>query len=129
MSLRERHAGTGLQILLECDSPFFVGELDDDVNLPRPATRRVRAAPGVMRGKARGEMRSQSCVVTAWISSASDDVDEALRSGHAIRDSNWAAVGRSKNPTSCRGWLSGMTTKVAAGSLVGEGWPANRSSD
>jgi hypothetical protein len=47
MSLRERHAGTGLQILLESDSPFFVGELDDDVNLPRAAADRVRHVPAL----------------------------------------------------------------------------------
>ena len=41
--LREGAAGPGLQITLEGDGSFLVGELDGRVELPRAVARRVRA--------------------------------------------------------------------------------------
>jgi len=44
----ERDTGTGLQIPLECQSAFLVGELDDNIQLPTTVTRSVRTMSRVV---------------------------------------------------------------------------------
>ena len=51
MPLRERHAGSGFQIPFERDGTHLIGELHDDVDLPRIAGSSVRATSGIVRGK------------------------------------------------------------------------------
>ena len=54
MPLCERPARAGFQVALEADGPLLIGELDDDVKLPRSAGCRVWwAAPRVVVGQSR----------------------------------------------------------------------------
>jgi hypothetical protein len=50
MPPRERNTRPGLQITLKRERTSFVGKLDDDVDTPRPALRRVGTAARVVFG-------------------------------------------------------------------------------
>ena len=51
MPLRKRATRPGFQVSLENDSAPFVGELDDDVEFPRPTVGGMRALPSIVRGR------------------------------------------------------------------------------
>jgi hypothetical protein len=84
VSFRERHARTRLQVFLERDRWPFGSELDRDDQFPRLESSRVRATSGVMRVETSCHARCHAHVVTARIASASDDVDDPQRVGHAV---------------------------------------------
>ena len=49
MALRKNATGAGFQVPLERDRSLLVGELDDDIDLPRPAVRRMKTATSIVR--------------------------------------------------------------------------------
>jgi hypothetical protein len=80
--LREGAAGAGLQVALELECALFVGQLDDDVELPGTVARGVRASAGVVVGEPRGGVVREADVVMGFGFGTLQHVDESLVLGH-----------------------------------------------
>lgn len=85
MALCERTSGPRFQVWLEADGPLLVSEFDDDINVPRPATRRVPAPARVVIRKSRHDTGCQAGVVTTRMAAAFQNVNETERRRHATR--------------------------------------------
>ena len=72
----ERHTGSALQVALERQRAPVIPECDDNVEIPRPPIRRVRAFAGIVSGQACTNVRRHTRVVARWIPPASQDVDK-----------------------------------------------------
>jgi hypothetical protein len=70
MALRERGAGTGLQVVLERNGALFVGKLHHDVDLPRLSGGRVWTTPSIVRRQSRIHIRGHASVVTRGVTHA-----------------------------------------------------------
>ena len=84
MALRERAAGTGLEVALERDGSLLVRKLNDDVELPWTVARSVRAAAGVVVGEARGDVVGETDVIVSSGTGALQNVDDSLAFGHPV---------------------------------------------
>jgi len=74
--------GAGLQIPLERDRSLFVGELHDDVDLPWPPTRGVKAAAGIVRLEAGAAVTGDAGVITPGVSETPKNIDAASWDPH-----------------------------------------------
>ena len=84
MPLRERVAGTGLQVPLEAHRQLLGPELDAHVDEPRSSKGPSTILPGVVRGQARRGIGGDADVAPVRVRDAADDVDESLGwVGHA----------------------------------------------
>jgi hypothetical protein len=79
MPLRERAAGSRLQVSLERDRSRLVGELHDDVDTPGSSIRGVPAAAVIMIEQSRRKVRRHSRVVPRRRGVVSEDVDNPSR--------------------------------------------------
>ena len=67
------------QISFKRDRTSLIGELDDDVNLPRLSILRVGTAPGIVCLEPPAPIAGEACVVAVSIGAASQHVHTALR--------------------------------------------------
>jgi hypothetical protein len=79
MAVSERDARPGLQVSFEGYSASLAGELDDNVNGPRPILRDVDAAAGIVLGTPSRHIRSEAGVVPRRNRIVPEYVDETLR--------------------------------------------------
>jgi hypothetical protein len=82
MTLREGSPRTGFQVALEADGPPLIGELDDDVKLPRSAGCCVRASPRVVVGQSRVYLGCEANIELWTLICISQNVDKTLVSSH-----------------------------------------------
>ena len=92
MTLREGSPRTGFQVALEADGPPLIGELDDDVKLPRSAGCCVRASPRVVVGQSRVYLGCEANIELWTLICISQNVDKTLVSGHGLRRSQSACL-------------------------------------
>ena len=74
--------GAGLQIPLERDRSLLVGELHDDVDLPWPPTRGVKAAAAIVRLDAGAPVTGDAGVIALGISETPKNIDAAFWDPH-----------------------------------------------
>jgi hypothetical protein len=98
MSLSKGHAGSRFQIPLEGDGTSFVRELDHDVDLPGPISRRTMRTVAVVFGKTSSDVRSEACVVLRRGVSILEYVD--VEFGHADDQSKLDATNSRGNTAS-----------------------------
>jgi len=82
MPLGEGAAGAGLQVPLERDRSPLVGEFHYDVDFPRPAVRRVEAAPRIVCLESSVAVTGDAGVIPLGISETPKNVDAALWDPH-----------------------------------------------
>jgi hypothetical protein len=82
VSLRERPARAGLQIALEAEGSRLISELNDDVNLPRSARSRVRAATSVVVLQPCIDVGREADIELGFLIRVCQNVDKAFGVGH-----------------------------------------------
>src|SRR5262245_46734165 len=76
MALRERAAGTALQVLLKSRSRMLGGEFQRHDNRPRSVRNRVSTRPVIVPFEARANVVRESDLVSRGIDVTSEDVDD-----------------------------------------------------
>ena len=95
VALRECATGTRFQILFERNRAALVGELDRDVDDPRPALRCMRDSTGVVRGDAASKVGGQSSVISRGLGAVLQNIDS--RRWHARMQSKRMAAAERTN--------------------------------
>ena len=78
--------GARFQVPLERDRSLLVGKLDDDIDLPRPPSCRVKTAARVVRLEPGAPIAGDARVIALRVSATPEDIDAALRHPHTPRD-------------------------------------------